>query len=687
MHYTNQLINETSPYLLQHAHNPVNWYPWGPEALNLAKENDKPILVSIGYSACHWCHVMERESFEDETTAKLMNEEFINIKIDREERPDLDHIYMDAVQAMAGSGGWPLNVFLTPDCKPFYGGTYFPPVKALNRPAWREVLTGVSRLYQEKREEVQEKAEELTRHLQGTNSMAQTKSLLMPGETEIFSAVQAGVIFENIMRQADKKWGGFGNAPKFPQTFTIQYLLQYFYFTKNTAALQQAVLSLDKMKDGGIYDQLGGGFARYATDTEWLAPHFEKMLYDNALIISTLCDAFQLTGNQEYKRVIEETINFIDRELTEENGGFYAALDADSEGEEGKFYVWSYDEVTKILDGESAIFCEFFDVTPNGNWEHKNILRRLVSAEEFSRQKNMPPEKFGKRLDACKQKLFAVRAKRPRPQLDDKILLGWNALMVVALCKAFGALGEERYRMMAIKNFDFLWKVFRIDESFKLMHTYKNGQARYPAFLDDYAYLISACIHLQEITSNEKYLENGKSLTGFVVEHFSDETGGFFYTGKYQEDVIIRKKEWYDGAIPSGNAMMAANLVYFAEIFDNPTWKEMVNSLLADLSDLVVKYPASFGNWAALMVNISYGFNEIAIVGNGFEALRDELLKHYIPNKILQCTGNVLNTQYPLLAGKLSTGKPLAYLCRNYTCLEPVQNVQLLLASITGGIK
>lgn len=687
MNHANHLINETSPYLLQHAHNPVDWYPWGTEALELAKSNDKPILVSIGYSACHWCHVMERESFEDESTASIMNDNFVNIKIDREERPDLDHIYMDAVQAMAGNGGWPLNVFLTPDCKPFYGGTYFPPVKAYNRASWKEVLTGVSRLFREKREEVEEKAAQLTQYLSDTNSVAQTKDTLIDETNKIFSEKQVGEIFEQIMRQADKKWGGFGNAPKFPQTFVIQYLLHFFHYTKNTEALQQAALSLDKMIDGGIYDQLGGGFSRYSTDVEWLAPHFEKMLYDNALLISTLCDAFQLTRNPEYKRVIMESIEFVERELMDVNGGFYSALDADSEGEEGKFYVWTYEEVARILGDEAGLFCGFFDITPQGNWEHKNILRTLSSLSAFAEQKKIPTEQLENLLNSCSKKLFAERARRVRPQLDDKILLGWNALMVIALCKAFASLGIEHYRDLAINNFNFASSAFKSPNSSELAHSYKNGQARHPAFLDDYAYFIAACIHLQEITSNQTYLQHAKTLTSFVIDNFSDENGGFYYTAKYQGDVIVRKKEWYDGAIPSGNAVMAANLYYVSQIFDNPAWKEKAISSISNLSDLIVKYPTSFANWACLVINICYGFNEIAIIGEGFEKLRDELLNNFIPNKVLQCATEVQGDQYPLLTNKPFSKQPLAYLCRNYMCLEPVKNVAQLMQKIAGGIK
>ncbi|HEY8688741.1 MAG TPA: thioredoxin domain-containing protein, partial [Chitinophagaceae bacterium] len=558
--FTNKLADESSPYLLQHAHNPVNWYPWGDEALLKAREEDKPILVSIGYSACHWCHVMEHESFEDEETAMLMNENFINIKIDREERPDLDHIYMDAVQAISGSGGWPLNVFLTPDKKPFYGGTYFPPQRAHNRASWTEVLQGVSKLFTEKRQETEAQADELTQHIGRSDVTASIKnfSLDIQGE-DIFTKAQCDEIFENIIKQADKKWGGFGNAPKFPQTFTINYLLRYYHYTKNEDALKQACLSLDKMIQGGIYDQPGGGFARYSTDAEWLAPHFEKMLYDNALLIRTLCDAYQVTKNISYKKTIAQTIDFIERELMHEGGGFYSALDADSEGVEGKFYVWSYDEVNEILGDDAKLFCEYYNVTPNGNWEHTNILRVLTSLHDFAMQKDLDEQKLEEQLNISSQKLLKERSKRIRPQTDDKILLGWNALMITALCKAAAALGISQYKEMAITNFNFLFSRFKVgDNDFEFYHTYKNKVAKYPAFLDDYACLTEACISLQEITSDNIYIEHARSLTEYVLENFtSTEEDFFYYSGKKQNDVIVRKKEIYDGAVPSGNSVMA----------------------------------------------------------------------------------------------------------------------------------
>jgi len=555
--FTNKLIEETSPYLLQHAHNPVNWFAWGDEALGLAKKENKPILISIGYSACHWCHVMEKESFENEETAHIMNEHFVNIKIDREERPDLDHIYMDAVQAMTGSGGWPLNVFLTPDAKPFYGGTYFPPKKAFNRPAWQEVLLGVHEAFSQRRNEIDSQAENLTEHLLQANSFG----ISSPGGVNFFTKEKTEEAFNSIMKNADKEWGGFGRAPKFPQSFVIQYLLRFYYVNENKEALQQALLSIDKMINGGIYDQVGGGFARYSTDAEWLVPHFEKMLYDNALLVSVISEAYQLSKDERYKEIIEETILFLQRELMHEESGFYSAIDADSEGTEGKFYVWNYDEVNEILNEDGKIFCDFFDIRSQGNWEGDNILWRREKDEVFCNEKNISMKKLRQIIQQGKKLLLEKRNRRIRPQTDDKILLGWNALMNISLSKAYAATGNEAYEQMAIKNMQFILSKFSKDNSTEYFHDWKNNIAKQPAFLDDYAFLIQALIQLQEVTGNTDYLEKASLLTEHVIGYFSDTASEFFfYTNKDQEDVIIRKKEVYDGAQPSGNAIMADNL-------------------------------------------------------------------------------------------------------------------------------
>jgi uncharacterized protein YyaL (SSP411 family) len=685
----NRLVNETSPYLLQHAHNPVDWYPWSDEALQKAKQENKPILVSIGYSACHWCHVMEKESFENEHTASIMNKHFVNIKIDREERPDLDHIYMDAVQAMTGSGGWPLNVFLTPGLKPFYGGTYFPPQPAFNRPSWKEILTAVSTAFHEKRNEIDEQAENLTGHLQQSNSFG-----LQNSNHQIFSEENLDECFQNLMKTADKEWGGFGSAPKFPQTFSIQFLLRYHYALARReserskvspakedlkeTALTQALLSLDKMIEGGIYDQAGGGFARYATDTEWLVPHFEKMLYDNALLISVLSEAYQLTRKEKYKEVIEETIGFVVRELMHPDGGFYAALDADSEGEEGKFYVWSFDEVKNLLRDDAAIFCDFFDITEKGNWEGKNILRVKKPIEEFAEVKSIPVGELRSVLKKGKEILLASRNKRTRPGLDDKILLSWNALMNVACSKAFAATGIEEFKQLATDNMRFLLDNFR-NGSDRFYHSWKNGKAKQDAFLDDYAFLVQALIHMQEITGDIDYLLTAKCVTEHVIKNFSEEgTGFFFFTSLDQNDVILRKKEVYDGATPSGNSIMLYNLHHLSILFDQHEWKHRAGKAVLSLGNPIINYPTSFAVWGCLLQEIIDGTQEIAVVGEKSSLLIAPILAEFIPHKVFMAPSKITGS-LPLIKGKSYSNPALIYLCKQYACKQPVESLDELL--------
>lgn len=692
--HSNQLIHETSPYLLQHAHNPVNWYPWGEEALAKAKTDNKPILVSIGYAACHWCHVMERESFEDESTAAFMNEHFVNIKIDREERPDLDHIYMDAVQAMTGSGGWPLNVFLTPDGKPFYGGTYFPPQRAFNRPSWRETLQGVQQAFAERRNEIDTQAHNLTEHIAQANSFG----IQQPNGTDsVFAQQKIDEAFENIMKAADKEWGGFGKAPKFPQTFTIQYLLRYHYVKtlrgeRSEEALQQALLSIDKMIEGGIYDQLGGGFARYSTDAEWLAPHFEKMLYDNALLLMVISEAYQLTKKERYREVIDETMTFIRRELMHPAGGFYSALDADSEGEEGKFYVWEQREVEEILGADAFLFNSYYDVTNQGNWSEgsrthsgggKNILWVKKPFGAFASSQVMEPEEIKAKLEEGKQKLLEARNKRPRPLLDDKILLGWNALMNTACSKAYEATGDIQYRQLAITNMEFLLEKFSSASGAEneFYHTWK-GQAKFPAFLDDYAYLIHALIQLYEATGNIAWLNRAKGMTEHVIRQFSEgETGFFYYTREGQEDIIVRKKEVYDGATPSGNAVMAHNLYRLSVFFNINEWKERSYRMLGSLSNAITKYPTSFGVWNSLLLQVFAGVQELAVVGVNAEEVHAELIKEYIPYRVLMVS-QTGDESFPLLSGKPATGQASIYLCRDFSCLKPVETIKALMLLI-----
>ena len=668
MQHTNRLAQESSPYLLQHAHNPVDWFAWGDEAFQKAKAEDKPILVSIGYAACHWCHVMERESFEDEATAALMNEHFVNIKVDREERPDVDHIYMDAVQAISGSGGWPLNVFLTPEGKPFYGGTYFPPRRAFNRSSWTEVLQAIAQTYKEGREKIETDAETLTQHLHQANAFGAPSGNVSFDAAKIDSAAKA------ILKQADREWGGFGAAPKFPQTFTINFLLRYAHGTGNEDAKTQALLSLDKMAQGGLYDQAGGGFARYSTDQEWLAPHFEKMLYDNALLVQSFAEAYQFTGNETYKQVIDETLQFVERELLHDAGGFYSALDADSEGEEGKFYVWTFEKVQELLGKDAPLFCQYFDITPDGNWEGKNILFVKTPLADFAQQQGVDMDFLQHLICRGKEKLMQERSHRVRPQLDDKILLGWNALMNTAYSKAYAATGNAHYKEMALRNMAFLLHHFKADET-TLYHTWKGGTAKYPAFLDDYSYLIAALIALAQITGDATWLQKAAFYTGVVLSGFSDmETPLFYFTHVSQTDVLIRKKEVYDGATPSGNAVMARNLFHLSILLDRPDWRARAEEMLAALGNLALKYPTSFGVWLHLILEIGQGTAEIAIVGENWEAYLKDVLHLYIPHKVVVAS-NTENLDLPLLRERKPGHNTLIYLCRNYACQQPVRTL------------
>lgn len=681
----NRLLYETSPYLQQHAHNPVDWYPWGEEALEKAKADDKPILVSIGYAACHWCHVMERESFENEETAALMNRIFINIKIDREERPDLDHIYMDAVQAMTGSGGWPLNVFLTPDLKPFFGGTYFPPVRAFNRTSWRETIAGVDEAWQQRRDEIESQAENLTAHLLNANQFGINR----PGTKEttgIFALENLQKMVDNALQSADTAWGGFGNAPKFPQTFTIRFLLRHYHFTGYQPAAEQALLTLDKMLQGGIYDQIGGGFARYSTDKEWQAPHFEKMLYDNALLVGALSEAYQLTQKPVYRQVIEQTLAFAERELLSPENGFYSALDADSEGVEGLFYTWQKEELEAILQEDAALFCELYDITPDGNWHegHTNIMWLPDTVENFAAARQIELPWLQQKIAEWRCQLMAVRATRVRPLLDDKILLSWNLLMNIAYCEAYAALGDDHYLQMAQQNILFLERhLYKADGGW--YHSWKNNTARYPAFLDDYAYLIQAYIKLQEASGDNSYLLKARQLAQHVQEHFSEEESGyFFFTHRTQQHIVVRKKEIYDGATPSGNAVMATNLYYLSTIFDIPEWRQQAEKMVEGLGQAIVRYPTSFGVWALLLQAGLQGIQEIAVVGEQAGSIAKEILSYYIPVKIVQILGDTEEIiHFPLLRGKLpEKEKTSIFLCKGYACQAPFTSVEAFLSQL-----
>jgi hypothetical protein len=681
-HYTNRLRNETSPYLLQHAHNPVDWFPWGEEALQKAVAEDKPILVSIGYAACHWCHVMERESFEHPDTAEIMNRHFVNIKVDREERPDLDHIYMDAVQAITGSGGWPLNVFLTPDRKPFFGGTYFPPLRMHNRASWKEVLTNIATAYRNRRDEIEEQANQLVGHLEQSNAFGPGRSsgFNIPFE-EKFTRQHTRLMAEQLLKSADRKWGGFGRAPKFPQTFSIQFLLRYHYYFDEPDALAHARLSLIQMIHGGIYDQIGGGFARYSTDTEWLAPHFEKMTYDNALLISVLCEAFQMTKEPFFEHTIHHTLAFMEREMLGPEGGFYAALDADSEGVEGKFYTWSLKELREILGAEAEWAGTVFDISDEGNWEHTNIPRMKKTVGELAEQMGTGYGELQKRIDDIRRVLLARRAERVRPQTDDKILLGWNALMNTALCQAFVATGKTSYLELAERNMDFLYKNLH-DSDGHFWHTWKSGKAKVPAFLDDYAFLIASLTTLHEVTGSKAYLDKAAFLTEHVLAFFSDEGSPyFFYTPHAQQDAIVRKKEIYDGAQPSGNAVMAWNLHRLGILTGRPEWKIKAVAMAEAMTELAMRYPGSFGCWAGFILELVNGTHEILVLGEKAIEEGRRIMGLFIPNKVIQCAASP-DDLLPMQKDKLSSKNLTIYLCKDYACKMPVYSTDELVQLI-----
>ncbi|QDT47336.1 Glycosyl Hydrolase Family 88 [Symmachiella dynata] len=670
---TNRLSGETSPYLLQHAYNPVDWYPWGEEAIQKARDEDRPIFLSIGYSACHWCHVMEHESFENAAIAAVMNERFVNIKVDREERPDLDQIYMNAVQLMTGRGGWPMSVFLTPDLKPFYGGTYFPPEARMGMPGFPDILVRVSEVWQERREELLESAEKLTAAI--SDMVPPAAADAAPGEETLRSAMQA------LLRSSDGTHGGFGAAPKFPHPMDIRLLLRCWQRFQNEEALDVVKLALDKMAAGGIYDQLGGGFHRYSTDHRWLVPHFEKMLYDNALLTSSYVEAYQATGDADYARIVRETLDYTLNEMTQPQGGFYSTQDADSEGVEGKFFVWSEQEIVELLGEENArLFNSYYDVTPHGNWEGHTILNRPRSHDEAAAALGIDPQELREKLTACRETLFAVRAKRIAPQRDDKVLVAWNGLMIAAMAQAGRVLGDERYTTAAVDAAEFVLGEMR-NESGRLLHSYKDGRARFNAYLDDYACFVDGLVELYQATFEEKYLEAAAELATTMIDQFHEpEQGGFYYTSHDHEELITRQKDLQDSATPSGNSMAATGLLKLARLTGRRDLEEIALGTLRMLSGVVEKHPSAAGQ-ALLAVDFLIGpTHEIVLVdGSDAEegnAVLHELESRFLPNKVVVRTS--ASTSPSALLGPLVEGKTAlennatVFLCQQGTCTAPV---------------
>ena len=692
---TNRLAEETSPYLQQHAHNPVDWYPWGPEALDRARVEQKPILVSIGYAACHWCHVMERESFENQAVAAVMNMHFVCIKVDREERPDVDQIYMDAVHAMGLQGGWPLNVFLTSEAKPFYGGTYFP------QGNWVKLLENIGQAYAgEHRSELEQSAErfmevignsELAKYgAQNQNAAQEADYIALQAIGVAPETGPAGVSEEefkllvyNLGVKFDRENGGMNRAPKFPMPSIWRFLLRAHAISGSEAVLAQTVLTLREMAWGGIYDQVHGGFARYSVDGEWLAPHFEKMLYDNGQLVSLYSEAFQLTGEELFRETVYDTVEFIRLELTNEEGGFYSSLDADSEGEEGKFYVFTKDELREILGEEEPLFSAYYNCTAVGNWEHgRNILHRHETDTDFAADHQLAAGIIPELVMGWKQKIMAVRATRVRPGLDDKILTGWNALMLQGLTDAYRAFAEPEFLAMAEHNARFIEANLRDGQ--RLFRTCKNGRARITGFLEDYALVIQAYISLYEVTFAEKWLHEAATLTEYVLSNFFDPTETqFFYTDSSAEPLIARKKELFDNVIPASNSVMAHNLRRLGRHLENPRYIDLATNMLAQVRHLVVKEPQHLTNWASLYAALLRPGAEVAIIGPETESFREELSRQFLFDTVL--AGTEESSQLPLLIllKQEHSGHTAVHVCRNQACLAPVHSVAKALAALT----
>jgi uncharacterized protein YyaL (SSP411 family) len=664
--HRNRLANETSPYLLQHASNPVDWYPWSTEALERARREEKPILLSIGYSACHWCHVMEHESFENESIAQLMNENFVNIKVDREERPDLDQIYMSAVQLMTGGGGWPLTVFLTPDGEPFYGGTYFPPEDQYNRPGFRRVLAAISQAYRERQDDVAANARKVIDQI--SRQAQQTPEPATPDVPLLETAAQG------IAARFDAEHGGFGPAPKFPSSMAIEFLLRMHDRTGASQPLEMANLSLEKMALGGLYDQVGGGFHRYSTDERWLVPHFEKMLYDNALLVRVYLDAFRLTGNVLYRKIVEETVDFVARELRDAAGGFYSTLDADSEGVEGKFYVWNASEFRAVVGSEAELLARYFDVTDEGNFEGQNILNVSVPLEQFATRAGMEVEALSASIAEARSRLFERRAGRVRPGRDEKILTDWNGLMLRACAEAAASLGRADYREIAEQNARFL--LGTMWDGRRLLHAFKDGQARLNGYLDDYANLADGLLALYELTFDSTWLDYSVAIAERMIEEFSDtENGGFFFTGKSHETLVARTKEFFDNATPSGNSVAADLLMRLGVLFDREDFRTQSRAICQCVADYVRRFPSGFG-YMLRAVDFQVGpSRELALVPEPGPFL-DVVRSAYLP-RIVLAAGKP--DSIPLLAGHATVdGRPTAYLCQDYVCHAPTTDPEEL---------
>jgi uncharacterized protein len=661
--YTNSLINESSPYLLQHAHNPVEWHAWNDATLAKARSLDKMLLISIGYSACHWCHVMEKESFEDEEVAKIMNRSFICVKVDREERPDVDQVYMNAVQLITGGGGWPLNCFAMPDGRPFFGGTYF------RKQQWIHLLENLEVLYKNRRGELEKQAEALTGGVKAGEAIIPEESTGPVNKESVGSAVL------QLKKFFDLKEGGLGSAPKFPMPVTLDFLLRYWYYTNDKNTRDYLALTFMKMASGGIYDQVGGGFARYSTDPQWKVPHFEKMLYDNAQLVSVYSDAWLAFGDNHYKEIIEDTLKFISTELTSPEGGFYSALDADSEGEEGKFYTWESAEISQVLDSHADMIKKYYQVGGKGLWENgKNILLHTLSAEEFAREQGLQPSAFKTILKTARGKMLKARGKRVRPGLDNKIITSWNALMMKGYVDAYRASDKQEYLVCAMQNARFLIeRVMSVDG--KLLHTYSSGKNRINGFLEDYALLSDSLLELYQATLDEDYLRKSLLLAEYTISHFyNPENGLFFVTSDLDAPLVARKQDIHDNVIPSSNSVMARVLQKLGLIFERDDLMQISNRMVELVKEQAVNYPSSYANWASAMIDKAYPYYTVAITGPEALQVSAELRKHYLPSVFI--CGSEKPSEIQVFTDRFIDGKTMIYVCTGKECKLPTSSFE-----------
>ena len=658
--YTNKLVSESSPYLLQHAHNPVDWFPWGEEALSKAKAEEKLIIISVGYAACHWCHVMEEESFEDSLVAQIMNEKFVSIKVDREERPDVDKIYMDASYLMTGRGGWPLNVVALPDGRPIFAGTYFP------KNDWLKILEQIEQKYNEDPERLEELAGKVTEGIQ----VIETVELNEDGFNISKEDWQA--IHQNYISEIDFVLGGRKGSQKFPTPSTWRYLMRHYYFTKDEQSLKAVNTTLRAMANGGIYDHLGGGFSRYTVDPNWKVPHFEKMLYDNSQLVSLYSRAYQLTGDPLFKKIVMETTAFIEREMRSPEGGFYSSFDADSEGEEGKFYIWTESEVRDVLGNDADLIIDYFGIKKGGNWEDgKNILIPTQDPEALSSKYGLSAQELTEKIETAKEALFEERTSREAPSRDDKILTSLNALMLTGYLDAYRVFKEDRFLEIALTNVNFLLKNAKNDEG-KLTRNHMNGKSSINGFLDDYSFLIQALIKVYEATFEEKWLHEAQSLTDYALAHFYDsERSMFYYSSDEDPEMIARKMELSDGDIPSSNSSMAQNLYFLGTYLYQEEYLTIAKQMLANILNTMQEQPIFYSNWAMLMLQINQPLYEVAIMGEQWRARQQEFDAYYLPNVVF--LGGPVEGDLELLANKLVEDQTTIYVCENKTCRLPVQ--------------